>query len=578
VNVWSILGTQATGDEREIKRAYARKLKVTRPEDDPQAFQELRDAYETALRMAKHAASLDVDQDDVDKARSEFAYEEASVYTAAYESEVTGPQDEVVYQAFYEFDPASAPAPISPMAQARRIWAEFLPGAHFEPRQRLRSVAASEDLLNLQVRECFELCAVQYCAAEGCAEEFRVAIAEHYHWEQDLSFIGREMPEETAATLARLRAHRSYTHFCELSRDDDVVRALLSDTVVKTFMPTTSKSFTRRMRDLIAQVHWHHADMLQLKLDHDVFNAWSNRVEGKRYFAETAMHSFLGGIALTSAILAGLAELRMNVALVFLAAEAVSFALFALFAFYWPRVSQLPLVATRLETLNILLHDHRYRPSWQFGWLGVYAFASLCMFIPNPSELSRWAVAAMMLFSACAASFANSVVLTWTGFAILAVVALALGMGVAQQAMTVYGAFTCVMAAFCLVQIHHRGGSDLLGWLSMHEAWFIPARLAWLAGAAGIFAYSHTARHAQALFPAMVWIWLLAGMFLSRPTINPIFAFMGAGFVSAVADRASGGSKLYSIDMPVLDVFLLAVSFFMAVNMFRAKTNQHQFT
>lgn len=212
MNVWTILGIRATSDEREIKRAYATLLKSTRPEDDPVAFQALRDAYEAALNLARYANEHGCQADEDQQQAADHG--EQPVYTAAYEWDPeVEPESEPVaetapvqaYQAAYEFEP------IAPMTAARRAWADFLTGAHRNTGQQLRELDGRADLLDLEVRECFELCAVQYCAGEGCEDQFRVALAEHFQWEANYAFIYREMPDETAAMMARLRHYRSHT-------------------------------------------------------------------------------------------------------------------------------------------------------------------------------------------------------------------------------------------------------------------------------------------------------------------------------------------------------------------------------
>jgi hypothetical protein len=204
MNIWTILGIRATANERDIKRAYANQLKTTRPEDDPQGFQDLREAYETALRMARYAGEVDVEEEQEPETETE------PVYTAFYEWDPdTGPEVPV-YRAVFDFVPDHDQSAASAVVEARRIWADFLPRAHINTRQQLAELAQRSDFLDLEVRECFELCAVQYCAGEGCDDQFRVDLAEHFLWERNASFIHREMPDETEVMLARLEAYRSY--------------------------------------------------------------------------------------------------------------------------------------------------------------------------------------------------------------------------------------------------------------------------------------------------------------------------------------------------------------------------------
>jgi hypothetical protein len=51
MSCWTVLGLSADADTRQIKRQYAALLKQTRPDEDPEGFQRLREAYEQALNI-----------------------------------------------------------------------------------------------------------------------------------------------------------------------------------------------------------------------------------------------------------------------------------------------------------------------------------------------------------------------------------------------------------------------------------------------------------------------------------------------------------------------------------------------
>ena len=56
--IWQTLGILATRDVASIRKAYASRLKECHPEEDPAGFQQLRAAYETALKLARSAIAV----------------------------------------------------------------------------------------------------------------------------------------------------------------------------------------------------------------------------------------------------------------------------------------------------------------------------------------------------------------------------------------------------------------------------------------------------------------------------------------------------------------------------------------
>lgn len=55
---WNILGISPTNEIKDIKRAYAKKLKAARPDENPHAFQALYQAYQFALDYAARCNSI----------------------------------------------------------------------------------------------------------------------------------------------------------------------------------------------------------------------------------------------------------------------------------------------------------------------------------------------------------------------------------------------------------------------------------------------------------------------------------------------------------------------------------------
>jgi len=80
VNIWEILGVDVTDDPTVIMSAYARKLKVCHPEDDPDGFQRLRTAYENALKFAKAKVGFADTDEKKEASKEQIRQRDVQVY------------------------------------------------------------------------------------------------------------------------------------------------------------------------------------------------------------------------------------------------------------------------------------------------------------------------------------------------------------------------------------------------------------------------------------------------------------------------------------------------------------------
>lgn len=53
MEIWKVLGIVPTKDKKQIKRAYATRSKEVHPEEKPEEFRMLHEAYKSALKYAE---------------------------------------------------------------------------------------------------------------------------------------------------------------------------------------------------------------------------------------------------------------------------------------------------------------------------------------------------------------------------------------------------------------------------------------------------------------------------------------------------------------------------------------------
>ncbi|MCM2566894.1 J domain-containing protein [Janthinobacterium kumbetense] len=529
-SLWEILDTEPTGDERALKRAYAKRLKVTRPEDDPAAFQELREAYEYALR---HAHLFAEEFPEAQMAGSETDAAEVPEAPPMEPADLWGVIDEAAQEAPAELwgiiAQEQTPPPeqwgvvaIDPAQEAANLWQGCLElTRHADAGDVLARMLQDDAMLNLDVREEFDLCALRYCASAGYDLALRQALFEQLGWDRDFSYLVRSHADLVRGAVQRYRADRSFAHFSDNRDSYPGLDCIMSQQPPSAYARQLfDQKFTLQLRELLHAIRWQHGEMLACKLDTDLFEQWEQAVHAKRYFKQTALAS--GGLGFVlHFMLAGVldaAGFKLGDTAAYaslLGFQALAFSLLAMHALRWPA----PLFA-RLEALQETLQE-RLPVLWQrpglrqLGWIVPYLLLALMLFLPERSETMRLVTAAGLCASALLAYAMNRQLLHGMLLFLCLGLSLFAAMFMSGRGQSALAVGEAMPLMFCLAALALRSATGLYGDCRFPEALLPRLRAAWLIGCAGLLLQLYLQLLPAAFVGAALYVWSCAGLLFS---------------------------------------------------------------
>lgn len=202
---WQLLDLTPDADERSIKRAYARLLKSHRPDENPDEFQRLREAYETALAEARWRAQVDEEVVDAPLAVS-----------------APTPDHSLLVSPLERVDTPIAVSPPEPSLEQMKQW--LAEGKERQVMDALRHWLASDWLMPFEHREQFEQSVLDWlesaaqwspaffdgvCQAMGWDEAQGDLPCDYWRWDRLTRRCEMQVMEESVRSdLARFDAEK----------------------------------------------------------------------------------------------------------------------------------------------------------------------------------------------------------------------------------------------------------------------------------------------------------------------------------------------------------------------------------
>ena len=212
MSIWSVLDIEPTDDLSIIKRAYARKLKTTRPDQDPEGYQRLREAFEQAKGYVDRPSRSDVVTEILDESPSFTLRMPVHIEPL---KELTPDIDDALEQELEALRPVT-------------VIIDLMMEDETEGLNLLKTVLSAELWQNLRLRELFsQELAAQLSEREGLYSALLIRVSEVMGWDIDhyqpggipahrLAALYRQI-ENTEAEVYWEKLKRRY-HDTELNR------------------------------------------------------------------------------------------------------------------------------------------------------------------------------------------------------------------------------------------------------------------------------------------------------------------------------------------------------------------------
>ncbi|MFV8667619.1 molecular chaperone DnaJ [Ralstonia pseudosolanacearum] len=296
---WAVLDIAPTQDARQIRRAYAARLKAVRPDEDAAGFQALREAYEWALAQCDAAPARPVVFLQVGPVASpplpaeaappaEQQAEQQAEAAATTPSPDYSPHRSHEQRIVYRHAPPAVQEVPSP-ARGAALWRAFraaLPpqdgddvsddsAARIEAQ--LREALRHPDLVNFEGREAFELAALQVCASERAVGALRLACDAVFGWSRAPMPLRPHERQRWLAATEQAAGDRQYQAVQRLARHSAAVRHMLAPgqpriARLRFFVP----SYLADVRRFLDQLQTQWPQVLQYRLDGASLRAWSD--------------------------------------------------------------------------------------------------------------------------------------------------------------------------------------------------------------------------------------------------------------------------------------------------------------